>query len=106
MRTERSIKGNLHTGFVVKTRKGDLLMVIRVGNYKLHLINHDRSYSIKLWEASLLANPDLLGPDMDIMEIYGLVRASASHTEALRIGTQNRPMLWKRKDGSEGTIAQ
>lgn len=99
MRTERSIKGNLHTGFVVRTRKGELFMVVRVGNYKLHLINHDRSYSIKLWEANLLAAPDYLDPGMDIMEIYGLIRASASHAEALRISTRNRPMLWKRKEG-------
>lgn len=106
MRTERSIKGNLHTGFVVKTRKGELYMVVRVGNYKLHLLSHDHSYSIKLWQANLLAAPDYLGPEMDIMEIYGLVRASANHNEALRISTRNRPMLWKRKDGSEDTIVQ
>ena len=106
MRTERSIKGNLHTGFVVKTRKGELFMVVRVGNYKMHLLGRDHSYSIKMWQTNLLAAPEYLGPEMDVMEIYGLVRASASHYGALCISTRNRPMLWKRKDGSEGTIVQ
>lgn len=98
MRTEKSLRGNLHTGFIVKTRNGELFAVVRTGNYYKVLTNYDRHMNIGQYQSNLLAKPEFLSSDMDIMEIYGLIRSSVNPYEALRVSTRNRPLLWKRRE--------
>ena len=102
MRTAKSLKSDLHNGFVVKTRGGELFAVVRVGHFEKMLVNCDRHHSIKSYQSNLLVTPGVLNPDMDVMEIYGLVRRTADPYEALRVSTRNRPLLWKRREDLGG----
>ena len=101
MRSTKSLKGDLHTGFVVKTRNGELYAVVRTGAFAKVLCNYDHSMRINQYLSNLLAKPEVLSADLDVMEIYGLVRGSANPYEALRISTRNRPLLWVRREPTE-----
>lgn len=97
MRTQKSLKHNLHSGFVVKTRNGSIFAVVRTGNYKLHLASPGLSLPLRAYRSNLLFG-DQLNPNLDIMEIYGLIRGDHDPYEALThsLNTENRPLLWKR----------
>lgn len=98
MRTDGTLKENLHAGFVVKTRNGATFMVVRVGAFYKHLASPSLNIPLKHYRNNLIGKPDKLDSGFDIMEIYGLIHATCNPYEALTISTKNRPMLWKRRE--------
>lgn len=95
---KKSLKRNLHTGFVVKTRNGAVFAVVRTGGYKPWLTSPSLSIPFSAYLPNLMAREGALDPGFDVMEIYGLLRNDRSPYEALThsLNTENRPMLWKR----------
>ena len=97
-------KADLKVGYVVKTRKGDLYMVMPNSDGKLIMIK-DNKYWMHLYEYNddLTDSPRTspwLGcvyadKKYDIMEVYGYSSISAY---AGTIETDNRPLLWKREE--------
>ena len=97
-RSTKTLKGNLHTGFVVKTRNEEIFMLVKVGNYKMYLTNPSLSIPLTAYATNLLTHPGVADPGYDIMEIYGFADGYCSPYEALSLTTENRPVLWKRRE--------
>lgn len=98
---DNTLRENLRSGFVVKTRNGLLFMVVRVGSYYKHLASPSLNIPLRAYRGNLIGKPGRLDSGFDIEEIYGLVHSNCSPYDALTISTDNRPLLWKRKDGEE-----
>ena len=94
----KSLKYNLHTGFVVRTRNGALFTVVRTGSYKPWLTSPNLSIPFSAYMPNLMARENVLDPGFDVMEIYGLLKSDRSPYEAISdcFNLENRPMLWKR----------
>lgn len=99
----KSLKYNLHTGFLVKTRNGAVFAVVRTGGYKPWLTSPSLSIPLNAYQPNLMAKEGTLDPGFDVMEIYGLLRSDRSPYEAISdcFNFEHRPMLWKR--GTEET---
>lgn len=101
MRSTKSLKGNLHSGFVVRTRNGELFAVVRVGNFRKYLASPSISIPINAYATNLTTLPGVADEGFTVDEIYGFADGYCSPYEALSITTENRPLLWKRKAADE-----
>lgn len=111
--TRTPTMGDLHSGFVVVLRNGKAGIVVRAGEafnkYILtdngHGCIHPGLYTSDLRVKSTAVNG---GPELDIMEIYGLVSddRGLDVLKALRISPAGRPLLWKRPEAVKLTVEE
>lgn len=102
MENKKFTKADLKVGYVVKTRAGELYMVMINADKKLVMVNGDKNW-MRLYafnddltdsnQTSLLGMPS--DKKYDIMEVYGYSRLS-SHTTIVE--TSYRDLLWKREE--------
>lgn len=109
-------KNDIHSGYVVRLRSGELRMAVRVGTFTKILVAVDGSWNyLSEWGEDLTVNPGLKishiekhiepGED-DIAEVYGFVEGTQNYREAASISTDNRSIIWQRPKPRKVTIAE
>lgn len=114
---EKMTRDDLRSGYLVKLRNGEFRLVARAGGFTKILVGESgqwwylseyaddltRRTSGAFSMASLQACKDL-----DIVEVYGLLKGTDMYGEALRAvdTTKHRDLLWKRKNPVKMTMEE
>ena len=95
------IKNNLNTGYIVKLRNNQFMMVMETENNGVILIGENESWNqLYNYHNNLMHSANR---DFDIMEVYGFTEVGC---RALEISDTHRELLWKRKEKREMTVSE
>jgi hypothetical protein len=92
-------KNDLKVGYVVETKEGNLYMVMETQSGKIFVRNEGFNW-LSSYKDDLI-NQEL--SEFDVTRIYGF---SYLPMESFKISKNNRPLLWKRKEYKEMTLAE
>lgn len=109
-------KSDIHSGYVVRLRSGELRMAVRAGNFTKILVAEDGSWNyLSGWDEDLNVSQGRKfshiekrledGMD-DIVEVYGLVEGTQNYREAASISVENRGVIWQRPKPKKVTISE
>ena len=110
-------KDDLHSGYVVELRNGELRMVLRAGRFTKILARPDGNWNYlnSCWGDDLRYREykpnDRVPiprnfPDLDVVRVYGLVNSVEHYCFARCINTNHRPLLWERVEAEKLTLAE